>query len=654
MGSTRRKRRPRRKKMADNTSNTCRESQNMELTRGDELEEDLVADNPQPNQILANPDIPTNITVRRGNEFQNPEFKDPRIELLGATSQVNPLGTKPKVRPPVAPTFGSTDPFLDRIESFLGDLKQLRLQQNAIQAEVDSIQVAQINMKEEIGEMIEEKIDQALGSKFESLENKISQIKIQNLNDQTMGAPQQTPIPHTQSTPHKMWDNTMWAPTQGYVPPFPFPPPPVTQHTFQIVPPANGNEGYQARSIARPTPNLKNQRPSTIPTNTFQNTTQFESQHAKKLGKFRTFSGETDEKFQIYLKQFERKLHILNVPEPLYVDYLIDSLSGKAAEFAFNLPNLGNISFKELSDKLEMRFDKLEDPSLFMSRLHVYVQGSEQTPEAFAEEIRVLAQGALVNATQEVIESVAINQFFKGASNKAAALTASAKLPTTLDNALLEFNRALVQQQNILGTSSVRRLSPYSRYSAKDTESRSRESKRKDFKSLPMGGRFKSDHSNSPDRSSRRKRYDFSDEEDSRQRGRYRTDRYSSRSPSTDRRSIDRNDSYRSYNRYYRSSRSPQSYGYRDRSPSVSPQRYGGNRRSISPYKRKFRERDDLSEVEKLVEQLKNALKDQNRKKDLRCFECGSKDHFKAECPRLNESNSKSVDFKLPNEEGSG
>ncbi len=89
-------------------------------------------------------------------------------------------------------------------------------------------------------------------------------------------------------------------------------------------------------------PTVRNVTLNNTQGNTHNNTTQAEAQ--RKLGKFRTFSGDQEENFETFKKQFERKLHTLQVPMEMYCDYLIDNVSGKAADFLFNLPHFERLT----------------------------------------------------------------------------------------------------------------------------------------------------------------------------------------------------------------------------------------------------------------------------------------------------------------------
>ena len=387
-----------------------------------------------------------------------------------------------------------------------------------------------------------------------------------------------------------------------------------------------------------------------------------EAHYFSKIGKFQTYGGEPNENFNTFMKQLVRKLRTLQVPHEMHLDYLIDNLVGKAADFVFNLPDLDRYDFLELATKVDSRFSKVEDPSLMMNKLSVCVQGPDQSVEAYAEEIRILAQKALPAAQEQVIESLCVSRFFQGVHNKGAALSAHSKLPASLERAVLEYNRALVQQQIILGSSSVRRLSSIDREQGRrdkdDREHERSHQSRRDYADTRRGYP-------SNDRSPTNKDNFRGERRDSRSPNRkyfgsgYQGERRYSRSP--DRRDYNGRSSPRrgyEYNRdsrpsprrdyaYRRESRSPNRFGDRQRRDSRSPS-YGRDRRSISPYKYT---RDDR--FIDFCKRLYNLTMDSPKRPSQQgCFECGAMDHFKVDCPSLQSAHGKSVTFKDSNEGG--
>ena len=340
--------------------------------------------------------------------------------------------------------------------------------------------------------------------------------------------------------------------------------------------------------------------------------------------RLRTFSGELDDNWLVFIAHFERKTTKLN--ESAKLNMFADCLTKKAAEFWISLPHSIQNNYQLLVQKFKFRFDNTEDPKITLQKLHIAKQTSTQTPEEFAEEVRLLAQGGLPHADQQTWNTLECQQFLCGVSNKAASLTVSNSNPSNLDEALTSYKRAIIHQETILGKTSsneegpkpldVRRLtnSEYNSYNRR--YSRSSYSPKRGYSSRKSPDRYSRNYSSSPERSSR--------------------------SPN---RRVGRN-VYRKYDSQ-NDKRSP------------NQTRFKEQRRDSPP--RKDKSFTKLNEaIAKLIQEYassKNRSRSNSPEKSmLTCWECGKEGHFRHECKYASDDEERRVKFRArrSNEEGSG
>ncbi|KAK3105154.1 hypothetical protein FSP39_018315 [Pinctada imbricata] len=97
------------------------------------------------------------------------------------------------------------------------------------------------------------------------------------------------------------------------------------------------------------------------------------------------------------------------------------------------------------------RFGKKDLPHIIRRQLQDVHQSTDETLEEFAEKVREMATDGYPDTPDHFIQTVAVDAFLKGCSNKHAALTALDKNPTSLDEAAQFLKSAVTNQRLILG-----------------------------------------------------------------------------------------------------------------------------------------------------------------------------------------------------------
>ena len=141
------------------------------------------------------------------------------------------------------------------------------------------------------------------------------------------------------------------------------------------------------------------------------------------------------------------------------LDRLIECLREKALKFFSSRPENVQKDFKLLCQKLRERFDKKDQPHIIRRQLQEIQQNTEETIEEFAERIEELSTEAYPDTPDFFRNTITIDAFLRGCTEKRAALVTLDKDPKTLDEAVQYLKGAITNQKLIMGSKrDVRRV----------------------------------------------------------------------------------------------------------------------------------------------------------------------------------------------------
>jgi hypothetical protein len=124
-------------------------------------------------------------------------------------------------------------------------------------------------------------------------------------------------------------------------------------------------------------------------------------------------------------------------------------LRGKAVDYVKTRPERVTRNYNRLSQDLTKRFGKKDPPTTARRQLSALQQGESEELDEFADKVIELALDAYVDATDNVIQDIAVDNFLKGCKDKPAAEFAMAKNPTSLRKAV-EFVKTSVHNRKAL------------------------------------------------------------------------------------------------------------------------------------------------------------------------------------------------------------
>ena len=179
--------------------------------------------------------------------------------------------------------------------------------------------------------------------------------------------------------------------------------------------------------------------------------------HSPAPPKLSTYDGKTEWKpYYIQFNHIAQK-YMWNDREKL--DRLIECLREKALKFFSSRPENVQKDFKLLCQKLRERFDKKDQPHIIRRQLQEIQQNTEETIEEFAERIEELSTEAYPDTPDFFRNTITIDAFLRGCTEKRAALVTLDKDPKTLDEAVQYLKGAITNQKLIMGSKrDVRRV----------------------------------------------------------------------------------------------------------------------------------------------------------------------------------------------------
>ena len=139
------------------------------------------------------------------------------------------------------------------------------------------------------------------------------------------------------------------------------------------------------------------------------------------------------------------------MPKADKVGRFLLALTGKANDFALEIPEQTKQNYMELKQNFAAKFDKPMEPSTARSILQNLTQESSKDLETFADRLLKLVDFAYPMILPKEIEGLAVEQFLKGCSERDQAYFISMLRPATLQDAIDKMRLALSNKTLILG-----------------------------------------------------------------------------------------------------------------------------------------------------------------------------------------------------------
>lgn len=136
------------------------------------------------------------------------------------------------------------------------------------------------------------------------------------------------------------------------------------------------------------------------------------------------------------------------------LDKLVQALRDKALTFYSSLPETTRESYTKLSKKLNNRFGPKEPPRTVRKQLAMLKQEPEEKLEEFAERTQRAAGDAWGEYDEGFSDTIAVDAFLQGCSDKNAALYAIEREPDTMDQALDLVRKAVHNHRLLFGSKS--------------------------------------------------------------------------------------------------------------------------------------------------------------------------------------------------------
>ena len=152
-----------------------------------------------------------------------------------------------------------------------------------------------------------------------------------------------------------------------------------------------------------------------------------------------------------FIHQFELWCSAYGLPEGDKVGRFLLALTGKANDFALEVPEQTKQNYAELKQRFAAKFDKPMEPSTARSIMHNLKQEPSEDLETFAERLLKIADFAYPMIQPREREGLAVEQFLKGCREMQQAYMISMHRPITLQDAIDKMKMALSNKTLILG-----------------------------------------------------------------------------------------------------------------------------------------------------------------------------------------------------------
>ena len=152
-----------------------------------------------------------------------------------------------------------------------------------------------------------------------------------------------------------------------------------------------------------------------------------------------------------FIHQFELWCSAYGLPEGDKVGRFLLALTGKANDFALEIPEQTKQNYAELKQRFAAKFDKPMEPSTARSIMHDLKQEPSEDLETFAERLLIIADFAYPMIQPREREGLTVEQFLKGCREIQQAYMISMHRPITLQDAIDKMKMALSNKTLILG-----------------------------------------------------------------------------------------------------------------------------------------------------------------------------------------------------------
>ena len=152
-----------------------------------------------------------------------------------------------------------------------------------------------------------------------------------------------------------------------------------------------------------------------------------------------------------FIHQFELWCSAYGLPEGDKVGRFLLALTGKANDFALEVPEQTKQNYAELKQRFAAKFDKPMEPSTARSIMHNLKQEPSEDLETFAERLLKIADFAYPMIQPREREGLAVEQFLKGCREIQQAYMISMHRTITLQDAIDKMKMALSNKTLILG-----------------------------------------------------------------------------------------------------------------------------------------------------------------------------------------------------------
>ena len=152
-----------------------------------------------------------------------------------------------------------------------------------------------------------------------------------------------------------------------------------------------------------------------------------------------------------FIHQFELWCSAYGLPEGDKVGRFLLALTGKANDFALEVPEQTKQNYVELKQRFAAKFDKPMEPSTARSIMHNLKQEPSEDLETFAERLLKIADFAYPMIQPREREGLAVEQFLKGCREIQQAYMISMHRPITLQDAIDKMKMVLSNKTLILG-----------------------------------------------------------------------------------------------------------------------------------------------------------------------------------------------------------
>ncbi|XP_061177789.1 trichohyalin-like [Saccostrea echinata] len=165
--------------------------------------------------------------------------------------------------------------------------------------------------------------------------------------------------------------------------------------------------------------------------------------------KLATYDGKSE--WRPYFTQFNHIAKKYKWNDSDKLDKLIECLRDKALKFYSSRPENVQQDYKLLCQKLKERFDKKDQPHIIRRQLQEIKQNPEETIEEFTERIEELAAEGYPETPEFFKNTITVDAFLRGCTEKRAALVTLDKGPQTLNQAINYMKSSITNQKLIMG-----------------------------------------------------------------------------------------------------------------------------------------------------------------------------------------------------------